>query len=142
MCGVGRCGTWRALAHEGVEPDVMYTAKGLAGGYAPIGAVFMSDPVFDSIADRFGTLSSVHTYSGHTAACAAALAVQRIIRRDGLIERCATEGEYILSQLRSLLAEHPHVGDVRGRGLMAAFELVADKESKEPFDPELRLAAR
>jgi len=142
MCGVGRCGTWRALAHDGVEPDVMYTAKGLAGGYAPLGAVLISDSVYDAIADRFGTLASVHTYSGHTAACAAALAVQKIIQRDGLIDRCATEGDYIQSRLKSLLAEHPHVGDVRGRGLFIAFELVADRDTKTPLDPELDLAVR
>ncbi len=142
MCGVGRCGTWRALAHDGVEPDMMYTAKGLAGGYAPLGAVIMSDAIYDTIADRFGTLSSVHTYSGHTAACAAALAVQKIIRREHLVERCASEGDYILSQLRRLLGDHPNVGDIRGRGLFIAFELVADREGKRPFAPELNLAAR
>ncbi|MGE0799738.1 MAG: aspartate aminotransferase family protein [Lautropia sp.] len=142
MCGVGRCGSWRALAYDGVEPDLMYTAKGLAGGYAPLGAVILSEAIYLAIAERFGTLASVHTYSGHTAACAAALAVQRILRRDRLVERCASEGDYLLSQLRSRFAEHPYVGDIRGRGLFAAFELVRDRETKAPFDPSLQLAAR
>ncbi len=142
MCGVGRCGTWRALAHDGVEPDLMYTAKGLAGGYAPLGAVILSETVYQAIAGRFGTLASVHTYSGHTAACAAALAVQRILRRDRLVERCASEGDYLLAQLRARLADHPNVGDVRGRGLFVAFELVADRETKAAFDPSRELAAR
>ncbi len=133
MCGVGRCGTWRALAHDGVEPDLMTTAKGLAGGYAPLGAVIMSESVFTDITDRFGTLASSHTYSGHTAACAAALAVQRIIQRDRLVDRCASEGAYILAQLRERLGEHPHVGDIRGRGLFIAFELVADREKQTSF---------
>jgi len=142
MCGVGRCGTWRAMAHDGVEPDVMYTAKGLAGGYAPLGAVIMSDTVYDTIADRFGTLASVHTYSGHTAACAAALAVQRIIKRDNLVEKCAVDGEYVMAQLNNRLGNHPNVGDIRGRGLFNAFEIVEDRGSKAPFPPERNLAAR
>ena len=142
MCGVGRCGTWRAMAHDGVEPDLMYTAKGLAGGYAPLGAVIMSDHVYDTIADRFGTVASIHTYSGHTAACAAALAVQRIIKRDGLVEKCRADGDHIQAQLHSLLGNHPHVGDIRGRGLFIAFELVQDRETKTPFPSERNLAVR
>ena len=142
MCGVGRCGTWRAMAHDGVEPDVMYVAKGLAGGYAPFGAVVMSDAVYDTIADRFGTLASVHTYSGHTAACAAALAVQRIIQRDRLVEKCAVDGGYVMAQLNDRLREHPHVGDIRGRGLFNAFEIVQDRASKTPFPPDHGIAAR
>ena len=142
MCGVGRCGTWRALAHDGVEPDLMYTAKGLAGGYAPLGAVIISESVYGTIADRFGTLASVHTYSGHTAACAAALAVQRIIKRDNLVAKCAQDGEYIKSQLTNLLGEHPNVGDIRGRGLFIAVEIVEDRTTKEAFPPERSLASK
>lgn len=142
MCGVGRCGTWRALAHDGVEPDIMYTAKGLAGGYAPIGAVILSENIYQIIAQRFGTLASVHTYSGHTAACAAALAVQKIIKRDGLVQKCATDGRYIMEQLSAQLSEHPNVGDIRGRGLFIGIELVRDKGSKAPFPPEHQLARK
>ncbi len=142
MCGVGRCGTWRALAHDGVEPDIMYTAKGLAGGYAPIGAVLFSHEVYEPIARQFGTLASVHTYSGHTAACAAALAVQRIIRRDGLVRKCAEDGEHIMALLRRRLGDRPYVGDIRGRGLFIGIELVRDRETKAPFPAKLGLAQK
>lgn len=141
MCGVGRSGTWRALAHDGVEPDVMYTAKGLAGGYAPLGAVLLTQHVYETIADRFGTVgTSGHTYAGHTAACAAGLAVQRIIERDGLVAKCASDGDYLMDVLASTFGDHPHVGDIRGRGLFVGLELVKDRATKEPFAPERGLA--
>jgi adenosylmethionine-8-amino-7-oxononanoate aminotransferase len=142
MCGVGRCGHWRAMAAEGVEPDIMYTAKGLAGGYAPIAAVLLASSVYEAIAARFDRFASAHTYSGHTASCAAALAVQKIIERENLVQRCATQGEYIASRLKEVFGEHPHVGDIRGRGLFLAFEIVQDKTSKQPFPPELKLAEK
>jgi len=142
MCGVGRGGTWRALAHDGVEPDIMFTAKGLAGGYAPIGAVLFSDAVYAPIAQQFGTLASVHTYSGHTAACAGALAVLRIIERDGLVRKCAEDGDYIMAQLADRLGDHPYVGDIRGRGLFIGIEMVRDRETKAPFPAQLGLAQK
>jgi adenosylmethionine-8-amino-7-oxononanoate aminotransferase len=142
MCGVGRTGTWRALAHDGVEPDVMYTAKGLAGGYMPLGAAILSEKVYGAIAEAYGTVASVHTYSGHTAACAAGLAVQRIIERDGLVEKCRTDGDYLMSRLREAFGQHVHVGDIRGRGLFLALELVRDRDRKTPFPAELGLAGR
>ncbi|MGL4290385.1 MAG: aspartate aminotransferase family protein [Phreatobacter sp.] len=142
MCGVGRCGTWRALAHDGVAPDVMYTAKGLAGGYAPLGAALMTEEVYRTIADSFGTIASVHTYSGHTAACAAGLAVQKVIIRDGLVEKCRTDGEYLMGALRETFGQNPHVGDIRGRGFFVALELVRDRETKAPFAPALGLQAK
>jgi len=142
MCGVGRCGTWRAMQADDVEPDIMYTAKGLAGGYAPIGAVLMSSPVFEQITRCFGRFASVHTYSGHTVACAAAVAVQKIIVRESLVARCESEGQYIKFRLREMLGDEPHVGDIRGRGLFLAFEIVKDKQTKVPFDPALHIADR
>ncbi len=143
MCGVGRSGTWRALAHDGVEPDVMYTAKGLAGGYAPLGAVILTDHVYETITERFGTVgTSGHTYSGHTAACAAGLAVQKIIERDGLVAKCATDGDYLKQALVNAFGEHPHIGDIRGRGMFVAIELVKDRATKEPFAPELLLSKK
>lgn len=143
MCGVGRCGTWRALEHDGIEPDVMYTAKGLAGGYMPLGVVILSESVFQSITDIYGLVgTSGHTYSGHTAACAAGLAVQTIIKRDGLVAKCAADGVYIQQELTRLLGDHPHIGDIRGRGLFIGLELVEDRASKRTFAPELGLASR
>jgi adenosylmethionine-8-amino-7-oxononanoate aminotransferase len=142
MCGVGRCGTWRALAHDGVEPDIMYTAKGLAGGYAPLGAAVISERIYQSIVAAFGTLASVHTYSGHTAACAAGLAVQKIIARDGLVEKCRHDGDYLIGRLRETFGQDPFVGDIRGRGLFVALELVRDRDTKAPFPAELGLAAK
>lgn len=142
MCGVGRCGTWRALAHDGVSPDVMVTAKGLAGGYAPLGAALMTEEVYRTIADAFGTIASVHTYSGHTAACAAGLAVQRVIVRDGLVEKCRTDGAYLMGELRDAFGQNPHVGDIRGRGFFVAVELVRDRETKAPFPAALALHQR
>ncbi|QCI65936.1 aspartate aminotransferase family protein [Phreatobacter stygius] len=142
MCGVGRCGTWRALAHDGVAPDVMYTAKGLAGGYAPLGAALMTEEVYRTIADVFGTIASVHTYSGHTAACAAGLAVQKVIIRDGLVEKCRTDGDYLMGALREAFGQNPHVGDIRGRGFFVALELVRDRETKAPFAAALGVQAK
>lgn len=143
MCGVGRCGTWRALAHDGVEPDIMYTAKGLAGGYAPLGAVILSEAVFQAISDAYGLVgTSGHTYSGHTAACAAGLAVQKIIKRDKLAAKCAADGKYIKDQLSCRYSDHPYIGDIRGRGLFIGIELVRDRETKEPFAVELGLAKK
>jgi len=142
MCGVGRCGTWRALAHDGVEPDIMYTAKGLAGGYAPLGAAIISERIYQAIASAFGTLATVHTYSGHTAACAAGLAVQKIIVRDGLVEKCRRDGEYLMKRLHDEFGQHPFVGDIRGRGLFVALEFVQDRETKAPFPAERGLYAK
>jgi len=142
MCGVGRTGTWRALAHDGVEPDIMYTAKGLAGGYAPLGVVVLSESIYQAISSAFGILATVHTYSGHTAACAAALAVQTIIKRDGLVAKCAADGDYLQACLRERYADHPYIGDIRGRGLFVGLELVKDRETRESFAPELQLAKK
>jgi len=142
MCGVGRCGTWRTLAHDGVSPDVMVTAKGLAGGYAPLGAALMTEEVYRTIADTFGTIASVHTYSGHTAACAAGLAVQKVIIRDGLVAKCRTDGTYLMQALGQAFGQNPYVGDIRGRGFFVAVELVKDRDGKVPFAPSHGLHKR
>lgn len=142
MCGIGRCGTWRALEHDGVSPDIMSIAKGLGGGYMPIGAAVYTPTVYETIAARFHTVASVHTYSGHTLACAAALAVLTVIRRDDLVAACARQGERLMTGLRRRLGQHEHVGDIRGRGLFVAVELVADRAAKRPFDPAHKLYER
>jgi adenosylmethionine-8-amino-7-oxononanoate aminotransferase len=138
MCGAGRCGTWRALEHDGVVPDVMAVAKGLAAGYVPLGATIYHDRIAD-VLDPVGGPASGHTFTGHTLACAAGLAVQHVVERDRLVERVHDEGPRLLAMLRARLDDIEAVGDVRGRGFFVGIELVADRDTKEPFDPSLQL---
>jgi adenosylmethionine-8-amino-7-oxononanoate aminotransferase len=132
MCGTGRCGTWRALEHDGVEPDIFAIAKGLAGGYVPLGAAVCSDAVA-AVLEADGGILTGHTFTGHTLACAAGVAVQRVIRRDGLLHRVAENGVRLMNQLRTQLADCEFVGDVRGRGHFIGIEFVMDRESRHPF---------
>jgi adenosylmethionine-8-amino-7-oxononanoate aminotransferase len=142
MCGMGRTGTLHACEQEGVSPDLMAIAKGLGGGYAPIGALLMQDKIFDTVAEGSGAFLHSHTFMGHPLACAAALAVQRVIRRDKLLTNVQAQGAYLLRRLNERFGNHPFVGDVRGRGLLQGVELVADRDTKEPFDSRLKLHAR
>jgi adenosylmethionine-8-amino-7-oxononanoate aminotransferase len=137
MCGSGRCGTWCALEHDGVKADIIAVAKGLAGGYIPLAATIYRGEIAATIADAHGSVLTGHTYSGHTAACAAGLAVQRIIEREGLLEHVRVRGAALLAELRRALAPVEAVGEVRGRGYFIGIELVADRASKRPF-PEQR----
>lgn len=139
MCGAGRCGTWRALEHDGVEPDIMSVAKGLAGGYQPLGAAICTTAVWQAIAARDGAFGTGHTFTAHTAACAAGVAVQRIVARDGLLPRVTANGPRLMSWLSDALAGVDAIGDIRGRGHFIALELVSDPERKSPFAPDLRL---
>jgi len=142
MCGMGRTGTLHACEQEGVAPDLMAIAKGLGGGYQPVGAVLVAGRVIDAIAQGSGFFQHGHTYIGHPMACAAALAVQRVFKRDRLVERCARQGEKLTARLQAAFGQHRHVGEIRGRGLFRALELVADRGTKAPFDPARRVAAR
>lgn len=142
MSGVGRTGTYHAFEQEGVVPDILTLAKGLGSGYQPIGAVLAQRKVVNVMHQGSGAFQHGHTYVGHPVACAAALAVQRIIERDGLIERVAALGPRFEQLLRSALDDHPHVGDIRGRGLFWSVELVADRSTNLAFDPALKLNAR
>ncbi|MGN6471820.1 MAG: aspartate aminotransferase family protein [Rhizobiaceae bacterium] len=142
MCGMGRTGTLHACEQEGIAPDLMAIAKGLGGGYQPIGAVLLSDRIFDAFANGSGFFQHGHTYMGHPMAAAAGLAVQEIIRRDNLLENVRSMGAHLARRLGERFGNHHHVGDIRGRGLFQAIELVADRGSKEPFDPALKLHAR
>jgi adenosylmethionine-8-amino-7-oxononanoate aminotransferase len=142
MCGMGRTGTLHACEQEVIAPDLMAIAKGLGGGYAPIGAVLMQKKIFDAIAWGSGTFPHGHTYMGHPLACAAALAVQRVIRRDNLLQNVCRQGVYLSHRLKQRFANHPFVGDVRGRGLFQGVELVVDRDTKKPFDLNLRLYAQ
>ena len=142
MCGMGRCGTTWAFQSEGVVPDIALIAKGLGAGYQPIGAAVVARPIHEAIRSGSGFFQHGTTYHGHAAACAGALAVQRRLHDDGVLARVGPMGERLEAGLRERFGGHPHVGDIRGRGLFWALELVRDRKTKAPFDPELRLHAR
>jgi adenosylmethionine-8-amino-7-oxononanoate aminotransferase len=142
MCGAGRCGTWRALAHDGVVPDIMAIAKGLAGGYLPLGAAVYSGRIAEPILAVHGGPMTGHTFTGHTAACAAGAAVQRILARDRLVERVREKGPGLARLLEGALAGVEAVGDIRGRGYFIGIELVADRTTKAPFPADRQLHLR
>jgi adenosylmethionine-8-amino-7-oxononanoate aminotransferase len=139
MCGAGRTGPWRALEFDDVEPDLMSVAKGLAAGYLPLGAAICTSRVWEAIRAVDGAFGTGHTFTGHTAACAAGVAVQQIVKREGLLTRVAANGPRLVADWRSALDGVEAVGDVRGRGHFICAELVADRETKEPFPAERRL---
>ena len=142
MCGAGRCGTWRALEHDGVVPDICTVAKGLGGGYVPLGATLYHRRVAQVLEASHGGPLTGHTFSGHTLACAAGVAVQTIVQRDRLVERVAREGALFRAALAAELADVEAVGDVRGRGFFVGIEFVANRETREPFTPTLGVSAR
>jgi adenosylmethionine-8-amino-7-oxononanoate aminotransferase len=142
MCGMGRTGTLHACEQEGINPDLMAIAKGVGGGYAPIGALLIQERIFNTIAEGSGAFLHSHTYIGHPLACAAALAVQRVIRSDNLLENVRRQGDYLSRRLNERFGNHPFVGDLRGRGLFQGIEIVSDRGTKEPFDSSYKLHAR
>src|SRR5215813_643417 len=139
MCGMGRTGTLHAWEQEGAAPDIQAIAKGLGGGYQPIGAMLTTACVVDTIRDGSGTFQHGHTYLGHPMACAAALEVQKIIAEENLLDRVKQRGALLEKRLTERFGNHRHVGDIRGRGLFQAIELVADRATRTPFDPALKL---
>ncbi|MCP3381547.1 aspartate aminotransferase family protein [Bradyrhizobium sp. CCGUVB4N] len=139
MCGMGRTGTTHAWQQEGVAPDIQAIAKGLGGGYQPIGAMLASGKIIDTIRSGSGAFQHGHTYLAHPLACAAALAVQDVIREDNLLEQIKQRGKQLEHRLTERFGNHRHVGDIRGRGLFWAIELVADRASRTSFDPALKL---
>jgi adenosylmethionine-8-amino-7-oxononanoate aminotransferase len=141
MCGAGRSGTWRTLEHEGVIPDIMCVAKGLAGGYIPLGATLMTAHIGKPILEQHGAYQTGHTFTGHTAACAAGVALQRVIIRDRLLERVCIRGAQLKAQIREALGGFDEVGDVRGRGYFIGVELVQDAVRKTPFPRQRGLSA-
>lgn len=142
MCGMGRTGTTHAWEQEGVTPDVQTIAKGLGGGYAPIGAVLVGAKIVDVFTQGSGLLRHGFTYMGHPLACAAALAVQTAIAEDNLLDNVQSMGALLFEKLRERLSNHPHISDIRGRGLLAAVELVEDAQSGQPFAVEANVAMR
>lgn len=141
MCGMGRTGTLYAVEQDDVVPDLVTIAKGLGGGYQPIGAVLASEKIVSALQAGSGLFQHGHTYICHATAASAALAVQHVIERDNLLDAVKQQGAYLHNALRDVLGELPHVGDTRGRGLFAGVELVSDKAGKTPFDPGLKLHA-
>jgi adenosylmethionine-8-amino-7-oxononanoate aminotransferase len=166
MCGIGRVGTLHAWEQEGVVPDIQTIGKGLGGGYAPVAGVLISEKVVNVLDKGTGVFRHGHTYQGHPVSCAAALAVQKVIQEEKLLENIRAMGTILESELKSRLSDHPYVGDIRGRGLFwgvctsypssflhshltnfffffhAQIEFVKDKKTKEPFDPKLGIATR
>jgi adenosylmethionine-8-amino-7-oxononanoate aminotransferase len=136
MCGAGRCGTWRALEHDGIVPDIMAVGKGLAGGYIPLAATIFRKEIGDAILSGQGAILTGHTYSGHTAACAAGLAVQRLIERESLVSQVRIRGEALRRDLSGALQQFEEVGDVRGRGYLIGIEFVRNRATREPFPAE------
>ena len=132
LCGAGRTGRWWAIERFGVIPDIMTLGKGISGGYAALSAVAASERLLDPIAHGSGALLHGQTYSFHPVACAAGLAAVRALKRERLVERCAEVGTVLQHRLESLRSL-PHVGEVRGAGLLAAVEFVDDKDSRAPF---------
>ncbi len=131
MCGFGRTGRWFGIEWSGVQPDLVTCGKGMTGGYMPVGAVLASERIVDTLLKGGGFVHGF-TFSHNAVTAAAAARTLDILEQENLVERARVAGETLLARLQSLLA-HPHVGDVRGRGLMLGVELVADKATRKPF---------
>ncbi|MCU9848358.1 aspartate aminotransferase family protein [Defluviimonas sp. WL0024] len=142
MCGMGRTGHLFACLEDGVAPDMITIAKGLGAGYQPIGALLCTGAIYEAIKAGSGFFQHGHTYMGHAMAAAAANAVLSRILDDGLLPRVREQGAKLDAALRDRFGQHPHVGDIRGRGLFRGVELVADRETKTPFDPARKLNAK
>jgi len=142
MCGSGRTGTFLSCEQDDVVPDIVTLGKGLGAGYQPIGAVVCTSQVYEAVARGSGSLKHGQTYNAHPVGCAAALAVQKVIREQNLLGRVTEAGARITQLLNARFGNHPNIGDIRGRGLLVAMELVADRETKVPFDPGLAMHQR
>lgn len=142
MCGMGRTGTRYACEQEGISADFIAIGKGLSAGYLPLGAVLVGERIHRAIATGSDAVMHSHTYTGHALSCAAALAVQQEVREQALLANVNAMGALLRGALSEQFGNHPHVGDIRGRGLFVALELVADRATKAPFDPSRRLPAR
>jgi adenosylmethionine-8-amino-7-oxononanoate aminotransferase len=141
MCGMGRTGTLYAFEQDETLPDIVVIAKGLGGGYQPIGALLTRTHVVEALRQKSGMFQHGHTYLGHPIASAAALAVQQVMQRDQLLPQVRARGTYLAEALRVAFTDHPHVGDIRGRGLFMAVELVKDRATQTPFDHNKKLHA-
>jgi len=141
MTGAGRTGRFTASGHWGIAPDIMVLSKGFAAGYMPLGAMAASARLVEPVLDAGGFLHG-YTYAGNPLACAAGLAVIEEIEREGLTANAEVMGAGLKMRLRGLMQRYPLIGDVRGKGLLTAFEFVADRESREPLPPRLNAHQR
>ena len=141
MCGMGRTGTLFACEQDGVAPDILCIAKGLGAGYQPIGAMLCSRQIYETIENGSGFFQHGHTYLGHPTAAAAGVAVVTAMLDRQLVSRVKTQGDKLMAALHTQFGQHPNVGDIRGRGLFVGVELVADRETKVPFDSSRKIAA-
>ena len=141
MCGMGRTGTLFACEQDDVAPDIVTIAKGLGAGYQPIGATLCSTDIYEAVRSGSGFFQHGHTYIGHPVACAAGLAVVNALLGRHLIDRCRVQGEKLDQALQQRFRDHPHVGDIRGRGLFRGLELVRERETRAPFDPAQKINA-
>ena len=142
ITGFGRTGTMFALDHWKVEPDIVQFAKAITSGYFPFGGIGINDRIATTLHDAGRTWMHAYTYSGHPVGCAVALRMLRIIEDESFPEQAAAKGQYLLGALEAALGDHPHVGNIRGKGLMCAVELVKDKATKEAFPPGDRVGPR
>ena len=142
MCGMGRCGSLFAFEQDDFVPDIITLAKGLGGGYQPIGAMMVREEILREIEKSSGAFAHGHTYVGHATACAAGAAVLKVFDEERLVERSRVMGEKLLARLRERFGEHPHIGDIRGRAMFRGLELVADRGTKQPLPPHWQLAGR
>jgi adenosylmethionine-8-amino-7-oxononanoate aminotransferase len=142
MCGMGRTGTLFACEQDGVSPDILCIAKGLGAGYQPIGAMLCSREIYETIENGSGFFQHGHTYLGHPTAAAAGVAVVNAMLDRKLIPRVKTQGDKLMAALHAQFGQHPNIGDIRGRGLFQGIELVADRDTKTPFDPSRKIAPK
>jgi adenosylmethionine-8-amino-7-oxononanoate aminotransferase len=136
MTGAGRTGKFLAAEHWGITPDIVAMSKGFGAGYAPLGAIIAGSRIVEPVLDA-GGFQHGFTYAGNPLACSAGLAVLEEMEDQGLIENAAKMGEVLMAELRALMDRYPFIGDVRGKGLLTAFEFVSDRTTMEPLDPAL-----
>ena len=139
LAGCGRTGTYLSIEQDGVTPDIAVVAKGLGAGYQPVSAILVSDKIVQTIAAGRGFFFHGHTYNGHATAAAAALAVIETIRKQNLLANVREMSGLLFDRLRARFGNHPHIGDIRGRGLLIGIELVEDRATKKPFSGEKML---
>lgn len=142
MSGCGRSGLWWAMQHTGVSPDLITAAKGIGAGYTPLGAVLIREEIFQTLARHKSSFRHGHTYSGNPLSCAVGCKVIEIIERDNLLANVTAMGSYLLARMREVLGSQPHVGRIRGRGLLLGIEFVADKATRRPFDAALGVRSK
>ncbi|MGI9353058.1 MAG: aspartate aminotransferase family protein [Rhizobiaceae bacterium] len=139
MCGMGRTGSFFACEQDGISPDIVTIAKGLGGGYQPIGATLCTGEIYRTIEAGSGFFQHGHTYVGHPTACAGSLAVVKAMHDRNLIDNVNTMGSKLMAELERHFGQNAHIGDIRGRGLFLGLEIVRDRSTKEAFDHSLQI---